>query len=47
VGLAGYASGLLLSLAFDLPSGALVVWCMSACGMLAFALGPSRERGAA
>jgi zinc/manganese transport system permease protein len=47
VGLAGYASGLLLSLAFDLPSGALVVWCMSACAVLAFAFGPSRERDAA
>lgn len=47
VGLAGYASGLLLSLAYDLPSGALVVWCMSAWAVLAFALGPARERGTA
>ena len=40
VGLAGYASGLLLSTWYDLPSGALVVWCMATCAVLAFALGP-------
>jgi zinc/manganese transport system permease protein len=40
VGLAGYASGLVLSTLYDLPSGALVVWCMAACAILAFALGP-------
>jgi len=40
VGAAGYAIGLLLSTLFDLPSGALIVWCVSACAVLAYALGP-------
>jgi zinc/manganese transport system permease protein len=40
VGLAGYAAGLLLSTLVDLPSGAMIVWCMTACAILAFALGP-------
>jgi zinc/manganese transport system permease protein len=40
VGLAGYAAGLLLSTLVDLPSGAMIVWCMTACAILTFALGP-------
>jgi len=40
VGLAGYAIGLLLSTLLDLPSGAMIVWCMTACAILTFALGP-------
>jgi zinc/manganese transport system permease protein len=42
VGAAGYAIGLALSALFDLPSGAVVVWALAACGMLAaLALRPS------
>ncbi len=32
VGIAGYASGLLLSVWLDLPSGAAIVWAMMLCG---------------
>ena len=42
VGVAGYGSGLVLSTLFDLPSGALVVWCIALCAILCFALGPRR-----
>jgi zinc/manganese transport system permease protein len=34
VGAAGYALGLALSALFDLPSGAVIVWTLAACGML-------------
>lgn len=34
VGLGGYASGLLLSVWFDLPAGAAIVWAMTGCGLL-------------
>ncbi|MBC7469695.1 MAG: metal ABC transporter permease [Ramlibacter sp.] len=37
VGAAGYALGLALSAVLDLPSGAVIVWTLAACG-LAFAL---------
>jgi zinc/manganese transport system permease protein len=40
VGLAGYAIGLVLSTLIDLPSGAMIVWCMTLCAILTFALGP-------
>jgi len=40
VGLAGYAAGLLLSTLVDLPSGAMIVWCMTLCALLVFAFGP-------
>ena len=40
VGLAGYAAGLLLSTLVDLPSGAMIVWCMTVCAIFTFALGP-------
>ena len=39
-GALGYATGLILSTLFDLPSGALIVWCLSLCAMLVYALGP-------
>lgn len=42
LGLGGYLSGLLLSLHWDLPAGALVVWCISMLATLLFALGPAR-----
>ena len=35
VGAAGYASGLLLSAILDLPSGALIVWTLAACALVA------------
>lgn len=37
VGAAGYALGLALSALLDLPSGAMIVWTLAACGLL-FAL---------
>ena len=47
VGLAGYAAGLLLSTLVDLPSGAMIVWCMTVCAILTFALGPRVSPAAA
>jgi zinc/manganese transport system permease protein len=41
IGATGYALGLLLSSMFDLPSGALVVWCLAALGTTVYWLGPS------
>jgi zinc/manganese transport system permease protein len=35
IGIAGYATGLVLSAWFDLPSGATVVWAMAATGVFA------------
>lgn len=35
IGIAGYASGLVLSALLDLPSGALIVWTLAACALLA------------
>ena len=40
LGAGGYASGLVLSILLDLPSGALIVWCLSVLAMLVYALGP-------
>jgi zinc/manganese transport system permease protein len=40
VGTLGYALGLALSALFDLPSGAVVVWTLAACALLAAALRP-------
>ena len=40
IGAAGYALGLLLSSLFDLPSGALIVWCLAVLAMLVYAFGP-------
>lgn len=40
IGAAGYASGLVLSTMFDLPSGALIVWCLTLLAVLAYAIGP-------
>jgi zinc/manganese transport system permease protein len=42
IGASGYALGLALSALLDLPSGAVIVWTLAACG-LAFALIPQRE----
>ncbi len=38
VGISGYASGLLLSVWFDLPAGAAIVWAMTGCGLIASAV---------
>lgn len=35
IGVAGYVSGLALSAVLDLPSGALIVWTLAACALLA------------
>jgi zinc/manganese transport system permease protein len=43
-GIAGYASGLVLSILLDLPSGALIVWCLALLAMLVYALGPKPAR---
>jgi zinc/manganese transport system permease protein len=40
VGAAGYGSGLVLSVVFDLPSGALIVWCLALLAILVYAIGP-------
>ena len=41
-GIAGYAAGLLLSSVFDMPSGALIVWCIAIAAVPVFALGPAK-----
>jgi zinc/manganese transport system permease protein len=33
LGVAGYAAGLVLSTAFDLPSGAVIVWALAVAGL--------------
>ena len=40
IGIAGYALGLLLSSLFDLPSGALIVWCLAALAIVVYSAGP-------
>ena len=47
IGVAGYAAGLVLSSALDLPSGALIVWCLAALAIAAYAAGANVRRGAA
>lgn len=34
LGVAAYAAGLVLSTIFDLPSSALIVWCLAACAVI-------------
>ncbi len=43
-GAGGYAVGLALSLVFDLPSGALIVWCLSALAVVVYAAGPAPNK---
>ncbi|HEU4852503.1 MAG TPA: metal ABC transporter permease [Telluria sp.] len=45
-GVIGYGAGLLLSLHYDLPSGALIVWCLVAAGVAVYALGPAPRAAA-
>jgi zinc/manganese transport system permease protein len=38
IGASGYVVGLVLSALFDLPSGAMIVWTLAACGIVGRAL---------
>ncbi|QOY92402.1 metal ABC transporter permease [Massilia sp. UMI-21] len=40
VGIGGYGLGLVMSVLLDLPSGALIVWCLAVLAMLVYAAGP-------
>jgi zinc/manganese transport system permease protein len=44
IGVLGYFAGLTLSALFDLPSGALIVWTLAACALLAQLLPGVRRR---
>jgi zinc/manganese transport system permease protein len=46
-GVGGYGAGLILSTIFDLPSGALIVWCMTLLAMAVYAFGPAPVRAPA
>ena len=35
IGVAGYVAGLVLSAVLDLPSGAMIVWTLAGCGLVA------------
>ena len=41
IGIAGYAAGLTLSAALDLPSGALIVWCLAVLAVAVHAAAPA------
>lgn len=43
-GVGGYAIGLVMSILFDLPAGALIVWCLSLLAMLVYGLGPATPK---
>jgi len=47
VGAAGYILGLGLSVLFDLPSGAVVVWTLALVGIATYSLGPGPSRSVA
>ncbi|MES2153044.1 MAG: metal ABC transporter permease [Pseudomonadota bacterium] len=42
-GVGGYGAGLVLSTILDLPSGALIVWCLTLLAMVVYACGPKPE----
>jgi zinc/manganese transport system permease protein len=46
-GVLGYAAGLVLSSALDLPSGALIVWCLAVLAIAAYAMSGRRAGAAA
>jgi zinc/manganese transport system permease protein len=43
-GVGGYAIGLVMSILFDLPAGALIVWCLSLLAMLVYGFGPTTPK---
>ena len=43
IGIAGYLSGLIGSALFDLPSGAMIAWCLALIAGLYFLLGGKRD----
>jgi len=45
-GVGGYGIGLVLSVMFDLPSGALIVWCLALLAMAVYSAGPKPVRAA-
>lgn len=45
-GVGGYGIGLVLSTIMDLPSGALIVWCLALLAMLVYGLGPNKPGAA-
>jgi len=47
VGIGGYAVGLVLSAALDLPSGALIVWCLALLAVVVHACAPRTVEAAA
>jgi zinc/manganese transport system permease protein len=47
IGALGYAGGLVLSAALDLPSGALIVWCLALLALAVHALAPKAAAVAA
>jgi len=44
VGIAGYLSGLVLSAVLDLPSGAMIVWCLAASAVIFIAITQTGKR---
>lgn len=44
IGVLGYALGLLLSSALDLPSGALIVWCLALLAVAVHAVAPAKAK---
>ena len=47
IGVLGYVAGLVLSALFDLPTGALIVWCLAGVAGAAMAVRARRERASA
>jgi len=47
IGACGYAAGLVLSTLFDLPAGALIVWCLALLAVPVHGFGPKRSSFAA
>ena len=43
IGVGGYGIGLVISALFDLPSGALIVWCLAVLAILIYACGPHHD----
>jgi zinc/manganese transport system permease protein len=43
-GVGGYAAGLMLSVLFDLPAGALIVWCLTLLAILVYSVGPAGSK---